>query len=79
MFGASLMKIVKFMFSGSGFSFYQFSILFIASLTAFLVSIVVIKFLMDYIKKHDFTFFGKYRIVLGVIILVYAGISAVFA
>src|SRR5574337_12592 len=78
MFGASLMKIVKFMFSGSGFSFYQFSILLIASLTAFLVSIVVIKFLMDYIKKHDFTFFGKYRIVLGVIILVYAGISAVF-
>lgn len=78
MFGASLMKIVKFMFSGSGFSFYQFSILLVASLTAFLVSIVVIKFLMDYIKKHDFTFFGKYRIVLGVIILVYAGISAVF-
>ena len=79
MFGASLLKVINFMFSGSGFSFYQFSILFIASLTAFLVSIVVIKFLMDYIKKHDFTFFGKYRIVLGVIILVYAGISAVFA
>ena len=74
MFGASLLKIVKFMFSGVGFSFSQFAILMVASVTAFLVSIVVIKFLMDYIKKHDFTFFGKYRIVLGAILLVYAGI-----
>ena len=78
MFGASLLKIVKFMFSGVGVSLSQFAILMVASVTAFLVSIVVIKFLMDYIKKHDFTFFGKYRIVLGAILLVYAGISAVF-
>ena len=78
MFGASLLKIVKFMFSGVGFTFSQFAILMVASITAFLVSIVVIKFLMDYIKKHDFTFFGKYRIVLGAVLLVYAGISAVF-
>ncbi len=78
MFGASLLKIVKFMFSGVGFSFSQFAILMVASVTAFLVSIVVIKFLMDYIKKHDFTFFGMYRIVLGAILLVYAGISAMF-
>ncbi|WP_413522958.1 undecaprenyl-diphosphate phosphatase [Lactococcus raffinolactis] len=78
MFGASLLKIVKFMFSGVGFSFSQFAILMVASVTAFLVSIVVIKFLMDYIKKHDFTFFGKYRIVLGAILLVYAGISEMF-
>ena len=78
MFGASLLKIVKFMFSGVGFSFSQFAILMVASVTAFLVSIVVIKFLMDYIKKHDFTFFGKYRIVLVAILLVYAGISAMF-
>ncbi|MGO3298519.1 MAG: undecaprenyl-diphosphate phosphatase [Pseudolactococcus laudensis] len=78
MFGASLLKIVKFMFSGVGFSLSQFAILMVASVTAFMVSIVVIKFLMDYIKKHDFTFFGKYRIVLGAILLVYAGISAVF-
>lgn len=78
MFGASLLKIVKFMFSGVGFSFSQFAILMVASVTSFLVSIVVIKFLMDYIKKHDFTFFGKYRIVLGAILLVYAGISAMF-
>ena len=78
MFGASLLKIVKFMFSGVGFSFSQFAILMVASVTAFLVSIVVIKFLMDYIKKHELTFFGKYRIVLGAILLVYAGISAMF-
>lgn len=79
MFGASLLKIVKFMLKGGGLSFYQFSILLVASLTAFLVSIVVIKFLLDYIKKHDFTFFGKYRIVLGAILLIYAGISALFS
>ena len=78
MFGASFLKIFKFIRDGSWFSFYQFSILMVACITAFLVSIVVIKFLMDYIKKHDFTFFGKYRIVLGVIILIYAGIAAVF-
>ena len=78
MFGASFLKIVMFIRDGSGFSFYQFSILMVACITAFLVSIVVIKFLMDYIKKHDFTFFGKYPIVLGVIILIYAGIAAVF-
>ncbi|GHU36332.1 undecaprenyl-diphosphatase [Bacilli bacterium] len=78
MFGASLLKIFKFMISGVGFSLSQFAILLVASITAFLVSIVVIKFLMDYIKKHDFTFFGKYRIALGAVLLVYAAISAVF-
>ena len=78
MFGASLLKILKFMISGASFNMNQFAILMVASVTAFLVSIVVIKFLMDYIKKHDFTFFGKYRIVLGAILLVYAGISALF-
>lgn len=78
MFGASALKILKFILSGASFSLYQFGILLVACLTAFLVSVVVIRFLMDYIKKHDFTFFGKYRIVLGAILLVYAGISAVF-
>ncbi|GFH41508.1 undecaprenyl-diphosphatase [Lactococcus hodotermopsidis] len=78
MFGASGLKIFKFILSGESFSFYQFGILFTACLTAFLVSLIVIRFLMGYIKNHDFTFFGKYRIVLGAILLVYAAISAVF-
>ena len=43
---------------------------------AFLVSIVVIKFLMDYIKKHDFKVFGWYRIVLGILVLIYFGAKA---
>ena len=46
-------------------------ILFIGMLVAYLVSVVVIKFLMEYIKKHDFKIFGWYRIVLGVIVLGY--------
>ena len=68
MFGASLLKLVKF---GLAFSGSELLILLAASVTAFLVSIFVIKFLMDYIKKHDFTVFGWYRIVLGILVLAY--------
>ena len=53
-------------------------ILFTGMVTAFLVSVFVIRFLMGYIKKHDFRVFGWYRIVLGVIVLVYFGLKAVF-
>ena len=62
MFGASFLKILKF-----GFAFTAALIL--GMVVAFAVSIVAIKFLMSYIKKHDFTVFGWYRIVLGVIVL----------
>lgn len=47
-------------------------ILFVASVTAFIVSLYSIRFLTDYVKKHDFTVFGKYRIVLGTILIVYS-------
>ena len=66
MFGASLLKIVKF---GLSFSFLEFFILITGMLVAFIVSILVIRFLMGYIKKHDFKIFGYYRIVLGAIVL----------
>ncbi len=66
MFGASLLKILKF---GLDFTFEQTAVLIIAMVVAFAVSMVVIKFLMDYIKKHDFKIFGWYRIVLGAIVL----------
>ena len=67
MFGASLLKIVKF---GFGFTVTEFVILAIGMITAFAVSLVVIRFLMNYIKKHTFTAFGIYRIILGAIVLI---------
>ena len=67
MFGASLLKIIKY---GLAFSFAQVVILIIAMLVAFAVSMFIIRFLMDYIRKHDFKVFGYYRIVLGVIVLI---------
>ena len=66
MFGASLLKIVKF---GFHFTSMEASILIVAMVTAFLVSLLVIKFLMGYIKKHDFKVFGWYRIILGLLVL----------
>lgn len=68
MFGASLLKLVKFGFHFTGA---EAGILLLGMLTAFLVSVLAIKFLMGYIKKHDFKVFGWYRIVLGIIVLVY--------
>ena len=67
MFGASLLKIVKFGFAFSGM---EIAILVVGTLVAFIVSVVVIRFLMDYIKKHDFQVFGWYRIVLGVLVII---------
>lgn len=68
MLGASLLKIVKFGFAFTGT---ELMILLTGMITAFVVSIIVIKFLLGYIKKHDFKAFGWYRIVLGVIVLGY--------
>ena len=75
MFGASLLKLVKF---GLAFSVLEFFILVIGMVVAFFVSIFVIRFLMSYIKKHDFKVFGWYRIVLGVIVLIFFAIRALF-
>ena len=73
MLGASLLKMVKF---GFGFTGTELAILLVGMMTAFVVSILVIKFLMDYIKKHDFKVFGWYRIVLGLLVLLYFGVFA---
>ena len=75
MFGASLLKVAKFVLGGNTLSFSQGTILLIAMAVAFGVSMVAIRFLTDYVKTHDFTVFGKYRIVLGAILLVYAVIK----
>lgn len=68
MLGASLLKLVKF---GFAFTVIEFIVLLVGMVVSFLVSIVVIKFLMDYIKKHNFKPFGYYRIILGILVLGY--------
>jgi len=68
MLGASALKLLK---TGFAFSGFEWFVLLIGSVVAFLVSVVVIKLFMDYIKKHDFKPFGYYRIVLGIIVLAY--------
>ena len=68
MFGASLLKLVKF---GLDYTTSEVIILLVGMVTAFIVSIISIKFLLHYIKKNDFTAFGWYRIVLGIIVFVY--------
>ncbi|MFW8053235.1 undecaprenyl-diphosphate phosphatase [Vagococcus fluvialis] len=71
MFGASALKIIKFLKAGNSFDVTQTTLLLVGSIVAFVVSIIVIKFLMSYIKKHDFKVFGWYRIGLGTIIIAY--------
>ena len=68
MFGASLLKLVKFGFVFTGF---ELVVLAVGTIVSFIVSVWAIKFLMGYIKKHDFKVFGWYRIVLGIILLAY--------
>lgn len=71
MFGASLLKILKF---GLSFTGMELAVLLVGMIVAFLVSVFIIKFLMNYIKKHDFKIFGWYRIILGIIVLVLLGV-----
>lgn len=68
MFGASLLKIVKF---GMNFTSWEVVILLVGMVVSFVVSILAIKFLMGYIKKHNFKVFGWYRIVLGIIVILF--------
>lgn len=70
MFGASLLKLVKFFIDGNSLVTSQVLFLLIGCVVAFMVSLFVIKFLMSFIKKHDFKPFGVYRIILGVLLLV---------
>ncbi len=66
MFGASLLKIVKF---GLDFTSSELTILLVGMITAFITSMFIIKFLMNFVKKHDFKIFGYYRIILGLLVL----------
>ncbi len=71
MFGASLLKGLKYVASGAVISSTEIAVLAVGCIVAFLVSIFVIKFLMSYIKKHDFKAFGWYRIVLSAVLIAY--------
>lgn len=71
MFGASLLRMAKFFIAGNVFTGAEVAILATGCIVAFIVSIVAIKFLMGFVRKHDFKPFGVYRIVLGVAVILY--------
>ena len=71
MLGASGLKLLKFILKGIEVSFAEVALLIIGILVSFAVSLFVIKFLMDFVKRHDFSAFGIYRIVLGVLVIAY--------
>lgn len=71
MAGASLIKGLKFVLSGVAISGLEISILVVGCVTAFIVSMAAIRFLVDYVRRHDFTVFGYYRIVLGILVAIY--------
>ncbi len=71
MFGASAIKLLKFFLDGGAFTSDELVILAVGSIVAFIVSVLAIKFLLSYIRKHDFKAFGWYRIVLGIVVFGY--------
>ena len=77
MAGASLLKVVKFVLSGVAMTGTEIAVLVVGCVVAFVVSLAAIRFLMDYVKRHNFKVFGVYRIVLGVIVLVVAAVTAI--
>ena len=71
MVGASGIKLLKFLLSGVGISSMEIAVLAVGSVVSFIVSLLVIKGLMEYVRKHSFSAFGVYRIILGAIVLGY--------
>src|SRR5699024_7444430 len=73
MFGASLLKILKYFLHGNSFTGSQILVLLTGVIVSFVVAYLAIKFLLNYIRHNDFKLFGWYRIVLGVIVILYFG------
>ena len=71
MLGASAIKLLKFMLTGVGITGNEIAVLIVGSVVSFIVSLLVIKGLMEYVRKHSFSAFGVYRIVLGAVVLLY--------
>ena len=74
MFGASLLKVVKYLADGGSFTGFELVLIMIGTIVSFFVSLFIVRFLMSFIKKHNFKIFGWYRIVLGMIVLLYFGL-----
>ena len=71
MLGASGLKILKFILEGATVSTFEIALLFIGIVVSYIVSVIVIKFLMDFVKRHSFSVFGIYRIILGAVLIGY--------
>lgn len=76
MVGGSGIKVLQFFADGNTFSVSEIAILLVGTVTAFIVSVLAIKFLLSFIRKHDFKAFGYYRIVLGIIVILYFALTA---
>ena len=76
MLGASAIKFLKFMLTGVGITGMEIAVLIVGCVVSFIVSLLVIKGLMDYVRRHSFSAFGVYRIVLGIIVLAYFAVFA---
>ena len=79
MLGASAIKLLKFLVSGAAFGFGEFVLLLVGTVVSFVVSMVAIRALMNYVRKHSFSAFGVYRIILGAVVLVYFVMKAIIA
>ena len=79
MVGASAIKGLKFLVSGVGITGLECAVLIVGCVVSFIVSLVVIKALMEYVRKHSFASFGYYRIILGAMVLAYFGVKAIIA
>ena len=71
MFGASGLKLVKFFLDGNSFAGSEIGVLIVGTISAFVVALIAIRFLLNYIKQNDFKAFGYYRVALGAVVLVY--------
>ena len=71
MLGASAIKLLKFLLSGAGITGNEIAVLIVGCVVSFIVSLLVIKGLMEYVRKHSFSVFGVYRIILGAVVLAY--------
>ncbi len=76
MLGASAIKFLKFMLTGVGITGMEIAVLAVGCIVSFVVSLLVIKALMDYVRRHSFSVFGVYRIVLGIVVLAYFAVFA---
>ena len=79
MLGASAIKLLGFLTSGAAFGFQELTILLVGTVVSFIVSMIAIRGLMNYVRKHSFSAFGVYRIILGIVVLVYFVIKGILA